>query len=247
MRKTEQSKILDSKIIELEIGSGVIYPLSVIQGYQTGDIYELENCTLIHHYCGFGFLCGEPTEGAFAQIVTLMKSIVNSGGRLVLFCDGQSLARRFELQGGMIIETREFYEFSGERSSFTLPEGFEIRELDGGIISRLDGRIVPSFSWESSERFLEKGKGFCVMHGQEPAAWAFSAAVSDDEIDIGVETCEQFRGKGLAAAAANEMIRCALSVGKKPVWACHSGNTGSKRVAQKLGFGLIGECFTVRI
>ena len=85
------------------------------------------------------------------------------------------------------------------------------------------------------------------MHGDTPAAWAFSAAVSDDEIDIGVETLERFRGKGLAAAAASEMIRFSLAAGKKPVWACHAGNIASRKTAEKIGLVKTGECLTIHI
>ncbi len=226
---------------------GAVYPLSVIQGYQQGSVTELEKSVLIWHYCGFAFLLGEPSETDIGRVFDMMKKAKADGKRLVLFSEKKSLTDAFA-RLGVNADKRYFYEFSKDRANdVLLPDGFEIKAIDADIIERLDGRIKPSFSWESSERFLEKGKGFCVMHGQTPAAWAFSAAVSDSEVDIGVETLESYRGKGLAAAAANEMIRYVLSVGKKPVWACHYGNIGSQKVAQKLGFEPAGECVTIAL
>ena len=67
-------------------------------------------------------------------------------------------------------------------------------------------------------------------------AIAFSAAVSSEEIDIGVETDERYRHKGLARALADKMCREVLSIGKKPVWAHAISNAGSKNTALSVGF-----------
>ena len=122
-----------------------------------------------------------------------------------------------------------------------------IKPIDASILPRLDGRIKPSFSWDSDEQFLKNGAGFCAMQGETPAAWAFSAAVSDTQIDIGVETLESYRGKGLAAAVAGKMAEYVLSIGKKPVWACHSENIASRNTAEKIGFDKVGECSTIHL
>ena len=226
---------------------GGVYPLSVVQGYQQGSVTEFDKSTLIWHWCGFAFVFGEPAEKDIDSIFDMMQKAKSDGRRLVLFSEKKSLTDAFARRG-VNAEKRYFYEFSKDRANdVMLPDGFEIKAIDAENIERLDGRIKPSFSWERSERFLEKGKGFCVMDGQTPAAWAFSAAVSDSEVDIGVETLDSYRGKGLAAAAAKAMIRYVLLVGKKAVWACHYGNIGSQKVAKKLGFEPSGECMTITL
>jgi predicted GNAT family acetyltransferase len=108
--------------------------------------------------------------------------------------------------------------------------------MDRDIISRLNGRITPAFSWDDTERFLKYGKGFCVMCDGEPVSWAFTAAVSSTEEDIGTETVESHRRKGLAAAAAAKTAEYIIAGGKAPVWACHCGNAGSQKTAAKIGF-----------
>jgi len=96
-----------------------------------------------------------------------------------------------------------------------------------------------------SRGFLERGKGFCAVRGGDIAAWAFSAAVSDRQIDIGVETRPDHRRLGLAAAA-EKMAQYALEQGKAPVWACRCGNLASGKLAEKLGFFKISECSVLK-
>ena len=67
---------------------------------------------------------------------------------------------------------------------------FQIEQINAGNISKIEGRIIPSFSWESPEQFLEEGFGYVALDRGQVCAVAFSAAVSSDEVDIGVETAE---------------------------------------------------------
>ena len=93
---------------------------------------------------------------------------------------------------------------------------------------------------------MKNGFGFCVLHNGIPASWAFSAAVSDDEVDIGVETAPDYRHMGLASIAANQMIRCCFEEHKRPVWSCDEGNSASRKLAEKLGFVLVSEFTTIK-
>jgi len=230
------------------ITCGAVYPESILQGYQKGEQISLSACRIVRHSCGFAFIFGIPTARDLEQIIFLMHTAGKKGERFVLFCENERLGRYFEMNSGIKVEKRYFFELAQDKSGdIILPENFVIKPIDADILPRLDGRIKPSFSWESDESFLQKGKGFCAMYGDTPAAWAFSAAVSDREIDIGVETLEGFRGKGLAAAVAGKMAEYVLSIGKKPVWACHSENIASRKTAEKIGFEKVGECSTIHL
>ena len=238
----------DSKEQAEIVTCGAVYPESVMQGYQRGEQISLSGCRIVRHNCGFAFIFGIPTARDLVQIIFLMHTAREKGERFVLFCENERLGRYFEMNSGVKVEKRYFFELAQDKPcGVDLPDGFEIRPIDAHILPRLDGRIKPSFSWERGERFLKNGKGFCAMYGDTPAAWAFSAAVSDREIDIGVETLEQFRGKGLAAAVAGKMAAYVLSIGKKPVWACHSENIASRKTAEKIGFEKVGECSTIHL
>lgn len=67
-------------------------------------------------------------------------------------------------------------------------------------------------------------------------AVAFSSAVSDVEVDIGVETYEEYRKNGLAAALAQTMCDEIIRGGRKPVWSHAEANMGSRNTALKCGF-----------
>jgi hypothetical protein len=56
--------------------------------------------------------------------------------------------------------------------------------------------------------------------------------------DIGVVTEARFRGLGLSPACAREVCRDIWSRGRRPSWTTSPDNTGSVRVAEKLGFVL---------
>lgn len=238
----------DSKEQAEIVTCGAVYPESVMQGYQQGEQITLSGCRIVRHNCGFAFIFGIPTARDLEQILFLMHTAKEKGERFVLFCENERFGRYFEMNSGIKVEKRYFFELAQDKSGdIILPENFVMKPIDADILPRLDGRIKPSFSWECGERFLKNGKGFCAMYGDTPAAWAFSAAVSDREIDIGVETLEQFRGKGLAAAVACKMVDFALSVGKKPVWACHADNIASQKTAERAGFVKVRECRTVSL
>ncbi|MBQ3936771.1 MAG: GNAT family N-acetyltransferase [Ruminococcus sp.] len=238
----------DSKEQAEMITCGAVYPESVMQGYQHGEQISLSGCRIVRHSCGFAFIFGIPTARDLEQIIFLMHTAGEKGERFVLFCENERLGRYFEMNSGVKVEKRYFFELAQDKSGdIILPENFVMKPIDADILPRLDGRIKPSFSWESDESFLQKGKGFCAMYEDTPAAWAFSAAVSDREIDIGVETLEGFRGKGLAAAVAGKMAAYVLSIGKKSVWACHSENIASRKTAEKIGFEKVGECSTIHL
>ena len=100
---------------------------------------------------------------------------------------------------------------------------------------------MPLNFWSSAEEFLTKGKGYCLIRNDEVATVAFSAAVSSRQIDIGIETKEVYRRKGLAVIAAKKMAEYVLSIGKEPVWDCDAANAGSRATAEKVGFEVVSQ------
>ena len=86
-----------------------------------------------------------------------------------------------------------------------------------------------------------------MCHTSERAvSWAFSAAVSKDELDIGIETVSNFRHMGLGLAAAEKMIGFCFEQHKRPVWSCDANNIASQKIAEKLGFVKHSEYVTIR-
>lgn len=251
MKKIEYKRYSDFINYAADNDCGKVYPLSVAQGFQYGDIftYSANNCeaVLFWHYCGFAYLAGKNDEAFLEDVYELMLNRNNSR-RFILMTDDEETENFFRSKDGVCIDRRYLFEYTENKPPEipTLPSGFEIREIDPELLAEIHGGIVPSLFWESSENFLKKGKGYCILDGKNVAAWVFSAAVSSSEIDIGVETAENYRGRGLAAAAAKMMIKYAFDVGKSPVWACHCNNAASKRLAEKIGFVKTLECSIIK-
>ena len=228
---------------------GAVYPRSAAEGIQYGEAFGSGGGFLVWHYCGFAHIFGEYDEGFLEQVYSgFLSPGISLPRRFVLFTDDKDTERFFREKEGLAFGKRYFFEYQQERAAELpqLPRGCSLRELDGELLNSLSGRITPRFSWRDDRSFLDRGKGFCVMYHDEPAAWAFSAAVSADETDIGVETSPEFRRKGLAAAAVARMTEYCLAQNKRPVWACDASNAASRRLAEKLGFGIVSECTTVR-
>ncbi|MDE6764541.1 MAG: GNAT family N-acetyltransferase [Oscillospiraceae bacterium] len=250
MQKIEYKRYSDFINYAADNGCGKVYPLSVSQGFQYGDIFaDLAvdfNAVLFWHYCGFAYLAGKPDKHFLEDVYKLMLN--KNSRRFVLMTDNEDTEKFFRLKDNVCIERRYLFEYTENQPPEIpiLPSGFKIREINLELLSEIHGGIVPSLFWESFENFLKKGKGYCVCDGKNVAAWAFSAAVSSSEIDIGVETAEKYRGRGLAAAAAKMMIKYAFDSGKIPVWACHCNNSASKRLAEKIGFEKTSECSIIK-
>ncbi|MDE7364383.1 MAG: GNAT family N-acetyltransferase, partial [Ruminococcus sp.] len=126
------------------------------------------------------------------------------------------------------------------------PLNFKLCEIRKELFYKINGNVTPLFSWDNVSEFFEKGKGYCIVNGENVAAWAFTAAISDEEIDIGIETRAEYQHCGLGAIVSDKMIQYCFQQHKRPVWACHSNNIASQKLAEKVGFVKVSECFTIK-
>lgn len=113
--------------------------------------------------------------------------------------------------------------------------GIDIRRIDEGNISMINGKIIPAFSWEGSG-FLNRGIGYAAFDHDRFCGVAFSAAISSVEVDIGVEVDPFYRGRGIASVLVRILCNDIISQGKRPVWAHTEQNIGTMRTAIKSGF-----------
>lgn len=67
-------------------------------------------------------------------------------------------------------------------------------------------------------------------------ARAHTSCQSPRYADVAVATLEQWRGNGLATAAASLVCEQVQQSGRTPVWTTSTDNHASQRIAQKLGF-----------
>ncbi len=208
-----------------------VYPMSVAEGIQSGHIYTGGDAVLFRHQNNFTFIAGTPDADFIDAIHDL---IVNDGMKLI--CTDKTLCDILISRGGTAAIPRCNYVYPNTIApKATLPDGYSFRNIDKNIFESVSGRVAPSLFWSSADQFLKNGMGVCVMFGSEVASWAFSSAVSRDECDIGIQTADAHRKKGLAKAAAAQLIGNILP-NKRPTWSCQISNKGSAHTAESLGF-----------
>ena len=222
-----------------------VYPCAIAEGIQSGDIYTDGHAVLFHHYCGFAYLSGEPDAAFFSEIAERFFGDQPQPRRFVLITDRADVIDYYANLPQIIAEQRLYFQ-AASAPDIALPEGFSCRPVTPALLPRMQGRIVPAFSWESDAQFLRSGFGSCILQGDTVAACAFSAAVTAEAVDIGLETQEAFRRRGLAVCAAAAVMREIIRQGKTPVWACHTANTGSAKTALRLGFRPTHTCTVLR-
>lgn len=224
-----------------------VYPLSITEGFQTGEIFTNDivhpSCYLYWHYCGFAFLAGDYDEAFICQINEKMHHPSEGhSGRLALETGNDRNLEQILLSDITIQKHEQYlFDFTNPVKQNMQPEtGVDLIPIDSNNYEVLSGHVVPNFSWESKEQFLKNGFGYCLMHNGRFAACAFSAGVSNEYVDIGVETAEEYRGRGYAKMVVSMMIEEILRRGKTPVWQCHVSNEASKKLALSQGFKVRG-------
>ena len=233
------------------ITANAVYPCSIAEGIQTGEIYVSEDpgiqAVLFWHFCGFGYIAGTPSDAFLEDVYQKMLSL-DRFRRLLLITDDPNVIRFFADRGASLRERIEYrYPQNACMNVPGIPDPFQIVRIDEKLLSEIHGRIIPSFSWDSPERFLKYGFGYAACAEGKVSAAAFSAAVSFEEIDIGAETCEPYRGQGLSSALGMHMCREILRLGKRPVWAHAASNTGSMKTALRCGFEKDRITYTIQI
>lgn len=146
-----------------------------------------------------------------------------------------------------LVTTRRHYVCKAKPDAWQeqVPEGFQIRRLDDELF-RIPGVQIPEHvtewmttNWGSIEAFMERGFGFCTLHGKRVVSWSIADCVSSDACEIGIHTADDYRRRGLATLTATAAVDYALSNGLKQVgWHCDENNLGSIGVAEKAGFKL---------
>jgi predicted GNAT family acetyltransferase len=94
----------------------------------------------------------------------------------------------------------------------------------------------PELRGSNPEHLLNKTAAAGAIINNQLVAIARNYALTEGYGDIGVFTLSEWRGRGLAAAAAAQVARWLQANGRIPVWSCGEHNLASLRVAEKLGF-----------
>lgn len=232
---------------------GKVYPLSIAEGIQEGEIFtnskEAYNSILFWSHSGFAYLSGKIDECFLEEIYALLLNKNNSNSkRFLLMTNDKFIQDYFKPDENISLEKRCLFEYAknNEFMEVTIPTGYKLKEIDKKLLTKISGNISPSLFWKDLNSFLTRGKGYCITYNNDIASWAFTAAISSKEIDIGIETNPKYKQQGLGLIAAKKMIEYTIQQKKNPVWACHYKNTASEKMAEKLGFVKVSECSIIK-
>lgn len=145
------------------------------------------------------------------------------------------------LETGVIeLNTRVNFKFNHtkyiNRKQKDIVPNVRITQTDEQIFRDMKGNVIPLNFWDSAEDFIKNGIGFSLFFDNKLASTAYSACIQNNKIEIGIETIEEFKGKGFAVDTCSKLIEYCLNKGYEPVWSCRLENIGSYKLAQKLGF-----------
>ena len=145
-----------------------------------------------------------------------------------------------DIEGKVELNGRVNFKFNGDAYSVfkqdNIKSAFKIVRTDKESFNNMKGSVVPMHFWTDAESFLKHGVGFSLFCDNELASTAYSAYVHDNFLEIGIETIEEYRGRGLAQSVCSALIDYCLQNNLDPVWSCRLENTASCKLAQKLGF-----------
>jgi RimJ/RimL family protein N-acetyltransferase/3-methyladenine DNA glycosylase AlkD len=140
---------------------------------------------------------------------------------------------------------RQYYEFRALQTDWRslLPEGFAVRLVDRALLEQEClanlGELMKEMSSErqSTEDFLAKSFGVCVLRGDEIAGWCLSEYNSPDRCEVGIEVLKPYRRRGLGTAMTFALVEHALSEGISRIgWHCYASNVASRATARRAGF-----------
>ncbi|MCA9877809.1 MAG: GNAT family N-acetyltransferase [Thermomicrobiales bacterium] len=115
-----------------------------------------------------------------------------------------------------------------------------VRLLGEGDRPLLEAATAPlemgDWRFGSAAALLAEGLAAGAVIDGALVAVAFTAALGERYVDVGIVTRPDFRGQGLATSAAALVCQAIQADGRTPAWGTSEENLASQRVAAKLGF-----------
>ena len=119
-------------------------------------------------------------------------------------------------------------------------------EIDAGVAVAAGQRLHPWIAERWHEATLPPLElASVVMVDDQVVALCHCARLGPHDAEAGVETAEEFRHRGFAAAATADWIRAVHASGRAAFYSTDWDNVASQGVARKLGLQLLGELSSV--
>ena len=117
-----------------------------------------------------------------------------------------------------------------------LPDGYSIAPRDTNLLQQSPDFETTVDSFGTIENTLQHTLGFVILHDGIVVCEAATGAPTHGRIEIGVNTAESHRRRGLAAIACAHLIEACEKQGYSTWWDCAKQNIASTNLARKLGY-----------
>ncbi|SKA44163.1 GNAT acetyltransferase [Chitinophaga eiseniae] len=234
-----------------------LFARAVLEGKVNGKVYT-DNPShpgayyIVHPY-GMSLLWGDSNDGAFHR--EIRDYAFNAGGQrqsdewLQAFPASWDpvLDQLFSEKPQQVeVDSRLNFTFNADtylaqRKAVPADAPVQITTVTREAFNGMTGTVIPASFWNNADEFVSRSIGYSVYYDQALAAIAFAAFIDTAVLEIGIETCAPYRGKGLAYHSCAALIDYCLEKGLEPIWACRGSNTGSRKLAQQLGFEISKE------
>jgi GNAT superfamily N-acetyltransferase len=179
------------------------------------------------------------------------------GDRFVIYPDNAGWIPIIKQQFGDTKITegmRRYYEADiGGELAVAVPDGFTITEVNKALMLRplknIERLMMAMMSeQETVEAFLDKSFGVAAVTDVDMAGWCLCENNTGDRFEVGVETVEARRCKGIATALTKTLAKMGREKGFHRIgWHCWASNEASNATARRLGFKLVAEYPAVQI
>jgi len=187
---------------------------------------------------------------SLAETIAWRAEARDSGVSVVYLQPGHDDDRFLDLEGFNVTHrNRNYYEVEANKHEWGAkpPQGYTIHMVDRSLLSsglKNTDRVIGEMRSErpTVEDFLDKSFSFCAVAGDVIADWCMSEYNTRDRFEIGIETVEKHRRRGLALQTAKATISYGVARGYRLVgWHCWTDNTASNKLARALGFSHVCE------
>jgi RimJ/RimL family protein N-acetyltransferase len=142
-------------------------------------------------------------------------------------------------------DRRQYYVCSAVEVDWraVMEPGFALRSIDRELLESDPLGHIDELREEvrsespSIEHYLGRRFGFCLLEGDTITGWCLSEYNTADRCEVGVETVDAYRRRGVATVTAAALVEHGIGQGMEEIgWHCWASNVASAATAQKVGF-----------
>ncbi|KYK33297.1 MAG: hypothetical protein AYK19_14215 [Theionarchaea archaeon DG-70-1] len=127
-----------------------------------------------------------------------------------------------------------------------IPNPFHLVKIDGEILDNVKIANIKEVKrcikacWRNLEDYVKEGIGYALLAGDTVVSWCSTDYVVSSTCELYAETFDSYKQKGLGTMVTLACVKECLNHNYEVNWHCWHGNTGSIRIAEKIGFSQKG-------